>query len=229
MDFEVYCDESGQELFKNHPQGEYYSLIGSIWIKAEDRRKHKDNILAIRKRHNVYGEFKWNRVSNSRLDFYLEIIKWFFESNIRFRTLVLRADELDAVRFHCNDNELMFYKFYYQLLHHWILDFNCYKVFLDTRTNRLHSRLKVLEKCLNSSNLTSSVVVQALPSNELDLIQIADVLIGAVSYKFHRRESNQAKLQIIREIEQNLGQEIKPTSKSMEKFNVFRFRSEGGW
>jgi len=229
MDFEVYCDESGQELFKSRLSGEHYVLIGSAWIKAEDRRKHKDDVRTIRQRYKVHGEFKWNKVSDSRLDFYLDIVKWFFRSDIRFRVLVLRANELDVVKFHDDDNELMFYKFYYQLLHHWILDFNKYKVFLDTRTNRLHSRLKVLETCLNSANLTSSVVVQALPSSELDLIQVTDVLIGAVSYKFHRRGESHAKLRIVREVEQNLGREIEPTSRSVEKFNIFRFRSDGGW
>ncbi len=229
MDFEIYCDESAQDLFKGTSQDGIYTLIGGVWIKAEDRKIHKAAINQLRERHNLHGEFKWKRVSNSRLDFYLDIVKWFFESEIRFRTLILRAEELNAVKFHNSDHELMYYKFYYQLLHHWILDFNSYKIFVDTKTNRLHNRLGVLQKCLNNSNLTSTATVQALPSNQLDLIQVADVLIGAVSYKFHKRDTSQAKLQIINQIETCWNREIQPTTKSEEKFNIFRFRSEGGW
>ncbi len=123
----------------------------------------------------------------------------------------------------------MFYKFYYQLLHHWILDFNRYRIFVDTKTNRAHDRIWTLERCLRNSNLTSEVALQALPSHELDLIQLADLLIGAVSYKFHGHRSSSAKLEIVRAIETRLAREIGPTPRSEDKFNVFRFRSGGGW
>lgn len=229
MNFEVYCDESAQELFHNRPSGEHYVLIGGIWIKSENREAYKNSIKELRERYNLHGEFKWKRVSPSKIDFYIEIVKWFFKSDIRFRTIVLRADELNAIKFHNQDNELMFYKFYYQLLHHWILDFNHYSIFVDTRTNRLHNRLKTLQECLNNSNLTSTVSIQALPSNELDLIQVADLLIGAVGYKFHKRNTSEAKLEVIDVITKLLGREIFPTPKREEKFNVFRFRSGGGW
>ena len=229
MDLEVYCDESRQELFRSPTSGKSYVLIGGIWIKAEDRRAHKEAIKEVRARHRARGEFKWNRVSQSRIEFYAELVQIFFSREIRFRTLVLRADELDAIRFHQSDNELMFYKFYYQLLHHWILDRNTYRVFVDTKTNRLHDRLATLEQCLRNSNLSSEVKVQALPSQQVDLIQLADVLIGAVSYKFHERQESSAKKRIVAVIEEKLGHEIRPTSRSENKFNVFRFRSEGGW
>ncbi len=229
MDFEIYCDESGQEKFKNPRPGSHYTLIGSLWIKAEMREQLKSQLRQIRLNFDLHGEFKWKNVSPSRLDFYREVIKFFFTNDIRFRVLILRSDEMNAVKFHASDNELMFYKFYYQLLHHWILDFNHYRIFLDTRTNRLNNRLKTLQSCLNASNLMSLVTIQALPSTQVDLIQVADVLIGAVSYKMHGHQTSAAKLKIISDIERFLKRPIQPTSKFEEKFNVFRFRSEGGW
>ncbi|HEX7344600.1 MAG TPA: DUF3800 domain-containing protein, partial [bacterium] len=175
MNFEIYCDESGQEKFKDPQAGSHYTLIGGLWVKAELRDQFKSEIKGIRQKFNLLGEFKWKNVSPSRLGFYREVVKSFFANDMRFRVLVLRSDEMDSVRFHESDNELMFYKFYYQLLHHWILDFNQYRIFLDTRTNRLHNRLKTLQNCLNASNLMSSVTFQALPSKQVDLIQLADV------------------------------------------------------
>ena len=230
MDFEVYCDESNPEFFKSRPAGENYVLIGGIWIKAEDRSKHKAAINEIRSRHKVMGEFKWNRVSPSRVGFYTEIVGWFFTTDeVRFRTIVLPVKGLND-KLHEYDNELAFYKFYYQLLHHWILDNNNYRVFVDTRTNRLHDRLKTLEQCLNYANLTSTVTLQALPSDELDLIQVVDVLIGAVGYRFHGRSGSASKLAVIKVIEDWLIKPpIGPTPRSEEKFNVFRFRRGGGW
>ena len=229
MDFEVYCDESNPEFFKSRPGGENYVLIGGIWIKAEHRSRHKAAIKEIRSHHKVMGEFKWNRVSPSRVGFYTEIVGWFFTTDeVRFRTIVLPVSGLND-KLHEYDNELAFYKFYYQVLHHWILDHNNYRVFVDTRTNRLHSRLKTLEQCLKYANLTSRVTVQALPSDELDLIQVADVLIGAVGYSLHGRTESEAKLQVVEAIKEKIGHEIMPTPKAEEKFNVFRFHGEGGW
>jgi hypothetical protein len=231
MNFDVYCDESGQELFGTRAPGEHYVLIGSLWVRAENRKVYKEYIKQLRSEHKVGGEFKWKRVSPSRLNFFLELVRFFFEQRdeMRFRVIVLRADEMDAVRFHESDNELMFYKFYYQVLHHWILDFNRYRVFVDTKTNRLHSRIRTLEKCLKYTNLSSLVEVQALPSHEVDLLQLVDVLTGAVSYKFHKRDTSAAKLRVLAEIERHLGKEITPTLRSEDKFNVFRFQAGGGW
>lgn len=229
MDLEIYCDESRQDLFKTPIPGENYVLIGGICIKAADRQTLKKGIKDIRISHEILSEFKWNKVSPSKIDFYFDIINFFFNHEIRFRTVVLRADELDAVKFHQADNELMFYKFYYQLLHHWILDKNKYRIFVDTKTNRVHSRLKTLKKCLANANLLSEIDVQALPSDQVDFIQLADLLIGAVSYKFHNRNESDAKLKIINQIETKLEREIGPTSRFEQKFNIFRFKPGGEW
>jgi len=184
-------------------------LIGGLWVITEKREYLKAQIGDLRARHNVHGEFKWTRVSPSRLPV------------MRFRCLVLPANQLDVVRFHNGDNELMFYKFYYQLLRNWILEFNTYRVFTDLRTNRVKQRLERL--------LADVASVQALPSEQLDLLQLADVLIGAVGYRFHSANKSSAKLAVIKEIETRLGHPIQPTGKTEEKFNVFRWRPGGGW
>ncbi len=231
MDFEVYCDESRQELFRcKKPNSTEYVLIGSLWLEASKREEYKNEIKKLRLEHNLRGEFKWQKVSPSRKNFYLQLIHLFFDSDMRFRVIVLAASELDSVKFHQADDELMFYKFYYQLLHHWILDRNTYRIFVDVKTNRVHNRLKTLKDVLSNANLLSNILqVQALPSCEVDFLQLVDVLIGAVSYSFHNRNRNPVKLQVIEKIEKSLGHPIQSTRKSEEKFNVFRFQPTGGW
>ncbi len=231
MDFEIYCDESRTEYFyKRNADSEHYVIIGGIWIEANKRQEYKAEIKSLRDIHDIYGEFKWNRVSPSRLPFYIALVRFFSKELIRFRSIVLPANQLDVVRFHEADHELMFYKFYYQLLHHWILDFNRYRIFVDFKSNRLGTRLRTLEKVLQKSNLTSEVLsVQALPSHESDLLQLADVLIGAVGYRFHHQKGSVAKLAVLNEIESCLGHQIQPTPRREDKFNIFRFRPGGGW
>jgi hypothetical protein len=131
---------------------------------------------------------------------------------------------------HNHDKELGFYKFYYQLLQHWVLDFNSYTIFCDTKTNRDPTRLKELTYCLRASNLTSNVnFVQALPSHEVVLIQLTDFLLGAVSAKMNGGTKSQAKLEVIHHLEQGLGYELLPTPLNENKFNILKIRLEGGW
>jgi len=53
---------------------------------------------------------------------------------MRFRCIAVDREQVNLA-LHQNDGELGFYKFYYQLLHHWILD-NEYRIFCDLKTNR---------------------------------------------------------------------------------------------
>ena len=135
------------------------------------------------------------------------------------------------MKFNHSDTELGFYKFYYQLLHHWILDFNSYDIFLDLKVNRSKGRLKELKKVLINSNLTSSITqVQGLPSEQSPGIQLADILTGLVSSKFNGGLSGKAKPDLIKYVEnQYLKKELGARRKWEEKLNVFKINLKGGW
>lgn len=232
MKYEVYCDESRQEYFSRpiYEIENKFVMIGGIWIKAEERELIKSHIKDIRAKHNLFGEFKWNRVSPSKINFYKDIIQLFFHQEIRFRCLVLPAEKLDRVEYHGDDAELMFYKFYYLMLHHWIYDSNSYSIFVDQKTNAQSNRINELRRILRNANLFATVEdVQALPSNEVDLLQLADILIGAVGHHFNADGNSEAKKSIIELIEFNIGHKIQPTSKNVNKFNIFKWRPERKW
>lgn len=102
-----------------------------------------------------------------------------------FRCIAVDRTQLNLA-LHDNDGELGFYKFYYQLLHHWILDFNAYRIFCDVKSNRDPKRLPVLARCLARANLTSSMDgIQSLPFHEVVLIQLCDLLLGAQPHQRH--------------------------------------------
>lgn len=230
MDFEVYCDESCLEVL-SRKDSHLYMGIGSIWMPAGLRGIFKKEIKSIKNRYEVFGELKWKKVSPAYLNLYEEIIHYFFNSKyLRFRVILVKGDKVDNVKFNNNDAELSFYKFYYQLLKNWILDFNNYHVFVDLKENRNKGRLNDLEKILDYSNLFSDVQrVQGVPSEQSLGIQLSDVLTGLVTAKFNQATESYAKLKLISLVEEYLGGEIVPTSKSEEKFNVFRINLKGGW
>src|SRR5574341_996694 len=214
VNLEVYCDESRQELFTSRIRRGFV-VLGSLWLESENREDLKARILGLRLRHAVRSEFKWQKVSPAKHTFYADLLGLFFDQPMRFRSIVLAAEEMDALRFHAADSELMFYKFYYQLLHHWIHDQNNYRIFVDTKTNRLPDRVRTLERVLRNANLAARIQsVQALPSADLDLMQLTDVLTGAVGYSANNRGSSSAKNHLIATIEARLGHAIGPTLRS---------------
>jgi hypothetical protein len=224
MIYEVYCDESRQQLFTDSALTDgRYVLIGGLWIRADDRQHLKSRVGELRDRHDVHSELKWRKVSPSGHALYCDLVRLFFEEAMQFRCIVLPAEQLDCAAFHEADQELMFYKFYYQLLYHWMVEPHTYRIFIDLKTNRVHGRVATLAKVLQNARPGSTVSVQALPSDELDLLQLADVLTGAVGYRFHGLETSTGKLAVVHEIERQLGHRIMPTSKAVRKFNVFRF------
>lgn len=231
MNFEVYCDESGLEALTNK-EAHRYVAIGGIWIEASKRPELKEGLLGIKSKYNIHGEFKWNKLSPAYYDFYKDIVDYFFTSDyIRFRVIVVEAEKTDEVVFHNSDRELEFYKFYYQLLHHWIFDYNSYDIFVDLKKNRNKGRLNELCLILNRANLFSKINrVQGLPSEQSLGIQLADLLTGLVNAKFNNEITSTSKLDLIKHVEKAfLKKAIGHTPKFEEKFNVFEINLGGGW
>jgi hypothetical protein len=233
MKFEVYCDESRPDLLgSSKPQGQFM-VIGSLWLPADDRETLKAEIHQLRDQYKIGGEFKWQKVSPSRCEFYRQLVEWFHRKGeqLRFRCIAVDQQQVNLKLYHEDDQELGFYKFYYQLLHHWILDCNQYAIFVDYKSNRLRDRLHVLRKCLDYSNLSANVSsVQAVRSKESVLIQLADVLTGMAAYRLNNQiREGGAKTDTMNYYERLLGNPIKPTYKGEQKFNVFRINLAGGW
>jgi hypothetical protein len=233
MTFDVYCDESRPDLFGSKAPPAMFLVIGSLWSHREDRDKLKTEIHALRDKHKVGGEFKWQKVSPSRLAFYLELVSLFFSEGerLRFRCIAVDRTKVDLVKYHQSDQELGFYKFYYQLLHHWILDFNEHAIFCDYKRNRDMRRLVALQRCLVCSNLSASIFsTQAVRSTESVMIQLADVLVGAASARLNGSlVPGSAKHQLVEYIESRLERRIAATAKGESKFNVFAIDPKGGW
>lgn len=234
MDINVYCDESQSDLFASKNSNTRFLIIGSVWLPAEHRDSLKMAIGQLKTEHNARGELKWNKVSASRLNYYRAIVDLFFSLgvNLRFRCIAVEAKQVSLEKFHGNDQELGFYKFYYQLIRHWIADKNTYSIFCDFKTNRDPGRLHVLKRCLDASNLAAEVKqVQALPSDELVLIQLADFLTGAAGARLNDALiAGSPKEDIVKRIEQRLGVEkLDCTPKSEEKFNIFQIQLAREW
>ena len=232
MKFEVYCDETLPDLFTSqHPKARYL-MIGSLWLPANLRETAKARIRTLRAQHGVHGEMKWRKISPSKVAFYTDLVDLFmsFGLDLRFRCIAVDRETMN-LDLHDGDAELGFYKFYYQVLHHWILDLNEYTIFCDLKHNRDRTRLATLRRVLNNANRTSIIRnVQSLPSSEVVLLQLCDVLLGAASARINAHDDlGLAKESVIAHLESRLGRSLQPTAKAEEKFNIFKIRLGGGW
>ena len=101
-----------------------------------------------------------------------------------------------------------FYKFYYQLLLHWIQDFNEYQIICGLKTNRRRNHLSALKHYLRLSNQLATITDNPIAafSARSTYCNFADVLLGAASSRLNRtgRDEGTAKETFVRKLEECL-------------------------
>jgi hypothetical protein len=186
----IYCDESRQTADR-------YMVIGGVILTREMEAQFAQTMSLYRSGNNMNAEIKWSKVSNQKQKEYQALVDLFFSLNcaIHFKAIVIDTHEIDHKRFNKNNPELGFYKLMYQFLLH---SFGRYLqandqciITLDERTTSYY-KLSTLCAILNNGlhkkypNLNQPVRnIQATDSKKSDLIQIADVLMGAIGYQMN--------------------------------------------
>ncbi|MDK9718465.1 MAG: DUF3800 domain-containing protein [Trichlorobacter sp.] len=222
--FNVYCDESRHTSNPEDP----FMVIGALACPRDKKDEITRRINAIRKQHDTWREFGWKTLSPNRRDFYWSLLNLFAtESCLSFRCIVADRSALDHDQFNDGDNELGFYKLYYQMLVHWLKRDHAYHIFLDGQQNRTQRRFIDLRDILRR-RLTGKAKVECLEpvsSHSIPLIQLVDLLIGAVGYAWNERQGSEIKLSFCADVAKAAGlRTLKTTTTlSAEKFNIFHF------
>jgi len=224
--FNVYCDESCH--LQNDGQG--VMLFGSIWCPLDERQRLSSELSDMKIRHNANGELKWTKVSKAREEFYLELVDWFLaEEPLHFRALIVSdKSKLNHDAFNEGSHDTFYYKMYFSLLNKILSPDNCYNIYLDVKDTRSRLKIRKLKEvlCNNVFDFTSQMIrhLQNIHSHESDLMQLADFLLGAVSYRQRRLSGNQTKIKIVEHIENKIGHDLlNSTALSETKLNLFVF------
>ena len=213
--FNIYCDESCH-LENDHKK---YMFIGSISCAYNQVKIHSDYIKQLKLKHHFFAEIKWTSVSQSKLRFYEELIDYFFSTDLKFRIVGVDKSKINNERFDQTFDEF-YYKMFYQLINHMIDTRYKYNVYLDIKDKLSAHKLKKVKKILN---VQYGVVnkVQNIMSHESLLLQLADLIIGAISYVNNNKEkANHAKMQIIAKIQKHSNYSLCSTNYS-PKLNLF--------
>jgi hypothetical protein len=202
--YHVYCDESGLH-------GARYTVYGGVVLLEATVADVDRDFNDWRRRHSIQSEVAWTSVSNHFYSAYKELVDEVFERtrNVRmaFKCIVFDTQDADYIEMKKRTKEAGFYTLYYQFL---LAKFGEYgakrpggslSVFIDERDTAYD--LARLRATLNNGIAgrfgRRGVVkcVEALKSHESSLLQIADLLMGAVAFQWNglhtRAEAKAAK------------------------------------
>lgn len=209
MEYNVYCDESC------HLRRDYSNVmvLGAIYC---DRSKAKEINNEINALKEVYGfskksEIKWTKVSPSGLDFYLSLVDYFFNNeHLSFRGYIARGtDEIRTKS--AKDYDTWYYKMYYRTLE-YVVDQDVdsqYNIYLDIKDTIGSTKVATLKNYLNAHYGNGQIKkMQLVDSSDIAILQLADLLIGALAYKHRQLKTSQSKLEIINKIEELSSQDI---------------------
>lgn len=216
-----YCDESCHLQNDN----KRYMVIGYISIPYNRIKIIKEDIKKLREKHNNSLEIKWTKLNSWNQRFYNDLVDLFFDRDyINFRAIIVDKNRYIADK-SGHDYDRFYYLMYYQLIYHK-LDFNYkYNIYLDIKDDLSNYRIKDLEKILNYS-MGTILKIQHVRSHEVELIQLCDLFIGAISFKLNFPENNTTvKKALIGEIERLSGCSLDTqTPKFKRKFNLFKIK-----
>jgi Protein of unknown function (DUF3800) len=228
--YNIYSDESC------HLQNDKQTVmcLGYTKIESSTYLALKDKIKVIKFKHNSPTELKWNTLSGSRIDLYKELIDFFFENEIEFRCMLIKnKQKLDHNQFNEGDSDNFYYKSIYYLLNNPFVNptTNQYRTYLDIKDTRGKSRLKKIEEVLQNKHQGESpfIYFQHIHSHENEFIQLADLFMGAISYKARgeqlKPEASKVKKEVIEYLEAKSGYNISEGTEPWEaKFNIFEFQ-----
>ncbi len=214
--FNIYCDESCH-IEHDHKE---YMFLGSISCAYPQVRRHTKRIDELKKLHNFYAEIKWSNVSISKLRFYLDLIDYFFDTDLRFRCIGVKKSQIK-----CDDSRVtyddFYYKMYYQLLNFKIDTLDHYNVYLDIKDTLSAEKVRRLKNILNVKYGVFRNV-QNICSRESLLMQLCDFIMGAISYYSNdKNHANKAKVAIMERIMKHVHQDSLGKTNYSSKLNLF--------
>lgn len=225
MEYNIYCDESCH-LKNNNSK---YMLIGAIYCPKIKVKEINNYIKKLKENYNLSNniELKWNKIDKKTENLYLDIIDYFFSNNdLKFRVMVIDKERLNHKKYNQTENDF-YHKAYYEMLKYIINRNNSYNIYPDIKdTNSYYYHQVMLNylkiKILDTNNEIIKKV-QPIKSYEAPILQINDILIGALSYSYRKLSDNDAKLNIIKKIDSLYPDNLDETSYS-EKFNIFMWK-----
>lgn len=226
--YNVYCDESCH-LENDHQR---VMVLGAIWCPLEKVREILIRIREIKERHNVNPdlEVKWTKVSPAKVRFYLDVMDYFFDDDdLHLRALIVpdksRLEKHTAAFSHDD----WYYKLYFSMLKAIFDPRAHYRIYLDIKDTGGAEKVRHLHEvlCDDMYDFKREIIerVQTVRSNEVQILQVTDLLIGAISHANRRGSSSPAKQALVERMRKRSGYDLTRSTLILEKkVNLFRWQ-----
>jgi hypothetical protein len=226
----IYCDESGH--LPN--DGLAVMVLGAVWCPAVKAREIAVRLREIKARHGVSPlfEVKWSKVSPAGRQLYLDLVDYFFDDDDLHARALIIPDKglLDHTRFG-QDHDTWYYKMYFEMLNVLLTPTGRYRIYLDIKDTRSARKVAKLHEVLATSiyDFRREIVerVQTVRSHEVEQLQLADLLIGAIGYANRDLSGNTGKLAVVERLRERSGYSLtRSTLLREDKLNIFRWQPQ---
>ncbi len=232
----IYCDES---CHLQHDQQDIM-VIGAVYCPIEKKEDIFQRLFDLKKKHNLipkhkkspkdnrkYFELKWNKVSKTKLDYYKDVINYFFDDDdLLFRVIVVsKKNEIDYESFN-HTHDTFYYKMYFGMLKAILNPEKSHHIYIDIKDTKSSEKVHKLEEVLRNDKYDYSKEtikkVQQVRSHEVEILQLTDLLIGAIGYINRGLDTSKAKTELVDLIKKRSKYSLlKSTLLKERKFNIF--------
>jgi len=227
--FNIYCDES---CHLEHDQ-QNVMVLGAVWCPLEKVDEINVRIREIKAKHGLATDFeiKWVKVSPGQLPFYREVLDYFFDDDaLHFRALIVPDKSVLRHEDYAQTHDEWYYKMYFDMLKGILHPQARYHIYLDYKDTRGASKVARLHSilCNNMYDFSRRIIsrVQLVRSHEVEILQLADLLIGVISYANRDLDSSEAKLHLPHRMRERSQYALtRTTLLQEEKVNLFRWRA----
>ncbi len=227
--YNIYCDESCH-MENDHQK---VMVLGAVWCPIEKVQEISKRIREKKVEHklNPAFEIKWTKVSPAKKKFYLDFLDYFFDDeDLHFRALIVPDKTLLHHDKFGQTHDEWYYKMYFDMLKVIINPEDRYRIYLDIKDTRGGIKIEKLHEFLSNAkyDFSREIIerVQIVRSHEIEILQIADILIGAISYLNRHLSGNKGKEALIARIKERSGYSLELTTLLREsKMNIFKWHA----
>ncbi len=225
----IYCDESCH--LENDRQ--QIMVFGAVWSPKAQVAELARALRNLKQEYRLSPRFelKWGKVSPARLDYYSAVLDWFWNApDVHFRALIVPdKSTLNHAKPERTHDE-WYYKIYFDLLKVIVDPRQQYEIYLDIKDTRGAARVGKLHEALCNSqyDFARSIIqkIQLVRSHEIELLQLADFLIGLLAYANRNLATNEAKVRLVECLRSRTHYSLTHSTLLREnKVNLFRWHA----
>lgn len=236
----IYCDESCH--LENDK--EKVMVLGAVYCPSSKKNEIFQRLSELKEKHNLipknkknpkdnraHYELKWNKISLSKIDYFKDVIDYFFaDDHLNFRVLIVPdKSKLEYKKFN-HTHDTFYYKMYFSMLKVILNPDKSHHIYIDIKDTRSKEKVHKLEQVLRNDKYDygKEIIkkVQQVRSHEVELIQLADLLTGAIAYVNRGLSNSKAKNILIDFIRHRSRYTLtKSTLIREQKFNIFLWES----